>query len=234
MRKSTAKPSELQRGMVIGAYQILSESFYIAQTKRYFVLTRCGCDKLKVVRCDQLHKRNTCICGQSTTGAWNTNHHLHETWKSWQAMLRRVDDTSGNHKVYYSDRGISVCESWRSFDAFVRDIGKRPSSSHTLDRIDGTGDYCKENCRWATSLQQGRNKSNNVVRTFRGITAPVSELSELFGVDKHMVFGRIKRGWSIEAAMTYPKYPRRRYDPPPQDEFEHNTIRMRQSPGQQT
>jgi hypothetical protein len=68
-------------------------------------------------------------------------------------------------RVYaeYGGRGITLCDSWRSFDGFIADMGTRPSPEHGLDRIDVNGPYAPWNCRWATLGVQSRNKRNSVV-----------------------------------------------------------------------
>ena len=87
-----------------------------------------------------------------------TLHPLYQTWKSMKARCYYP----GHISYYrYGARGITVCDEWlNDFWMFVYHIGPKPSSGHSLDRIDNDYIYCPENVRWATNKEQADNRSN--------------------------------------------------------------------------
>jgi hypothetical protein len=82
-------------------------------------------------------------------------------YHSWSSMIQRCTNPKRDAWPLYGGRGITVCDRWRIFAAFLEDMGPRPGDT-TLDRIDPDGNYEPGNCRWATSILQGRNKRNSV------------------------------------------------------------------------
>ncbi len=82
------------------------------------------------------------------------------TREAWRAMVGRCYDPKHHKYERYGKRGITVCPEWRSsYSTFARDMGPKPSPVHTVDRKDPDGNYEKENCRWATPLEQRHNRS---------------------------------------------------------------------------
>lgn len=171
----------------------------------------CKCGAI-VVRCWQhLRSGRTTSCGclkHEATVARLTTHGASKTveHKLWEAMIERCENRNNKHFGLYGGRGIKVCARWReSFAAFLSDMGKRPSTSHSLDRFPNTnGNYEPSNVRWATSKQQGRNKRNNRLLEFNGETLCASEWAERYGLDPSALGARLRLGWSIEAAITTP------------------------------
>jgi hypothetical protein len=124
-------------------------------------LWRCACDCGETVDIlgGNLRRGTSRSCGclkrelQTRHGRYGTpEYHV------WDAMLRRCTNPAHPGYVDYGGRGITVCERWRSFENFYADMGPRPSSKHSLDRVNNDAGYEKSNCRWATASQQGFNK----------------------------------------------------------------------------
>lgn len=91
------------------------------------------------------------------------------TYNSWQSMKSRCRNPKETGYEYYGGRGITYDPEWELFENFYRDMGERPEGM-TLDRIDVNGNYCKENCRWATNETQGRNKRIRKDSIYPGVT----------------------------------------------------------------
>lgn len=90
-----------------------------------------------------------------------TAHGLTKTveYRAWHSMKQRCLNPKCRRWNKYGGRGIAICQKWLdSFEAFLADMGPRPSPDHSIDRIDNDGDYEPGNCRWATRSQQQQNK----------------------------------------------------------------------------
>ena len=125
-------------------------------------------------------------------------------YESWTAMKTRCLNENCPEYVHYGERGITICEEWLlSFKTFYADMGPRPEGT-TLERIDNDGNYCPENCRWATAIDQGRNRRSTLNLTFRGETHCLEEWSIRSGIGQSTLSQRLKLGWSVEKALTTP------------------------------
>ena len=119
-------------------------------------------------------------------------------------MRNRCQSEKNRDYSRYGGRGIQVCERWASFENFVSDMGKKPSPQHTLDRLDPDKDYTPDNCRWATRLEQTRNRSNTMRVEYKGEMWNVAELAQHSGTPYDLLRYRIKRlGMSAETALMH-------------------------------
>lgn len=125
----------------------------------------------------------------------------------WRDMIRRCYSPSRHDYARYGGRGIVVCDRWRqSLLAFNTDMGPRPSAQHSIDRIDNDGNYCPENCRWATLKEQRANRRPvcGLCVDWRGESHNLSEWGRILGFRSRILYSRIRRGWSIEKTLTTP------------------------------
>jgi hypothetical protein len=131
------------------------------------LVCRCDCGEMRNVRPCALKNGNHRSCGCLRRDRVIARNYIHgqslsPTHISWLRMLQRCSDPGAHAYHRYGGRGIKVCEEWRgSFVTFLRDMGERPEG-RTLDRINIDGNYEPSNCRWATRLEQARNKSKPV------------------------------------------------------------------------
>ncbi len=126
-----------------------------------------------------------------------------------QIRGRCLRKTSPAYK-WYGGRGIR-CE-WEDFVSFMGDM-RESYDGHVrihgtrdtqIERVNNDGNYSKENCRWATSLEQGKNRRDNVKLTHRGETHTMSDWARKSGMAHRTLWARLNRGWSIEKALTKP------------------------------
>jgi hypothetical protein len=110
------------------------------------------------------------------------------------------------HRAYknYGGRGITVCERWNSFENFYADVGDRPSPKHSIDRIDNDLGYEPGNVRWADQKTQSRNSRRNRLVAINGETLCLQDWAERMGLGRCTIYDRLRRGWSIERALTTP------------------------------
>jgi hypothetical protein len=122
----------------------------------------------------------------------------------WKKMRQRCTNPKSHNYQWYGGKGVTVCARWSVFKNFKEDMGDRPSREHSIDRIDPNKGYTPGNCRWATMLEQNRNRSTNIYVEKSGETLCLAEWASRLGTDKSTIYRRLKNGWSLEDAITRP------------------------------
>lgn len=129
---------------------------------------------------------------------------------SWSSMRQRCTNPKRRDFARYGAVGISVCDRWSSFKAFLADVGPKPTPLHQLDRYPNpAGNYEPGNVRWATPTEQARNRRYPArLITFDGKTLCVKDWAALTGLSTFTIRYRLNRGWSTERALTLAPYQR--------------------------
>lgn len=150
----------------------------------------------------QMGKQEVSGAVQRTHGESNTR-----LYKAWRNMKNRCLNSKSKDYPDYGGRGIKVCANWiNSYESF-RDwaVSHGYSEELSIDRIDVNGDYCPENCRWATQEQQSRNTRKNIHVEKDGFSGCLLDYCKLHSLNYHTVISRLNLGWPLEEAIEAPK-----------------------------
>lgn len=161
------------------------------------------------------------FCSRSCNAKTTSKKHGHttkngqsRTYNSWATMIQRCTNPANPKHARYGAVGITVCDDWSSFAKFLADMGERPDGT-TLDRVDGALGYSKENCAWATPLQQSSHLKNSVVVSYQGQKYHLSGLARQLGINVATLKFRVKNTWPEERLADKPMLSRRGKRPSP-------------------
>lgn len=181
--------------------QLPSKRHPCGKTSQCF-LAKCTCGNTSEVLWSRLASGKTTSCGCYRVEASRLKQITHgmratPEYAIWCAMRSRTSNPNSRVFRIYGGRGISVCQRWKdSFEAFIADVGRRPSPKHSLERLDVNGDYTPENVVWASMKTQQRNRRNNHMLTIGSETKCLAEWAEISGIQYATLLRRVKVGWS--------------------------------------
>lgn len=164
----------------------------------------CDCGTEKIIRGSALLCKNTSSCGclnSELAAKWGRDSATHKMSKSpefnsWRHLIARCYNKKNAKYKNYGARGIKVCDRWlNSFENFFSDMGKKPSSNHSIDRRDNDGNYEPSNCRWGTMQQQASNKTYTVrIPLSSGATIHQAGLAKELGITPHAIEYHLEKG----------------------------------------
>jgi hypothetical protein len=199
-------------GRCFGRWTVLEEGTPVSNATIW--KCKCACGVIREVRAGHLKSGASVSCGCYSVDVskklffvhGHTLNHKHSpTHNSWRAMKSRCNNEKDSDFNNYGGRGITVCPEWdgeHGFENFLKDMGNRPEGL-SLERIDMNNGYCKENCKWATPLEQANNTRRNHLITFKGETKTIAEWQRFLGFGR-VIGRRLGLGWSIEKSLTTP------------------------------
>jgi hypothetical protein len=171
---------------------------------------QCDCGNVCVARGEDLRSERHQSCGCLQRERVTKHGHssldpkkVSATYRTWLGMVQRCTNPNARGFRRYGGRGISLCDRWRRFELFLKDMGERPQSK-SLDRIDTNGPYSRENCRWATRKEQARNSKANRIIIHQGQSRCLTEWAEIKRLSVGAICHRLQKGWTIAETLETP------------------------------
>ena len=181
----------------------------VGKDKARNILWRCKCDcgNEVIAKACELNRGHchSCGCYQKERASEANKIHgkshtkLHYVWTD---MLKRCDNPNHHAYKWYGGKGVKVCNKWKeyiSFEKWAFENGYKYGL--TIDRIDGNGDYCPENCRWATRKEQSNNLSSCVYFDFMGERLNITQFCTKYDVSAGHFYKIARKNINIQTLM---------------------------------
>lgn len=171
-------------------------------------LCKCDCWNEKIIRRSDLWKTQSCWCifksKDYSLKVWEKNikHWMNNTriYNIWRWIKQRCDNKNLKNFSRYWWKWITYDKKWENFEWFYEDMMYWYSDELSIERIDNNKNYNKENCRWATSKEQQRNKSDTLLYKWK----PLKEYCEEHNISFSAIYTRLQRWMNIEEAILKP------------------------------
>ena len=179
----------------------------------------CICGNTRVLSTKSLRKTRSCGClrairNRERKGSVVTHGMTHSSgYYSWAGMKQRCLCPTSKDYHKYGGRGITIHPEWMDFAVFIKDMGPRPSTRHSIERLKLNGNYEPGNCVWALPKQQANNRRTSHIITYNGITRTLTQWADTLDTTEDVLRRRIYTyNWSVGRALTAPvrKKPRRK------------------------
>ena len=162
---------------------------------------KCDCGREKIIRRGQLTSGDTISCGcywEEKHGTFGLKHGMSKSklYAVWSGMVQRCTNPKASNYYRYGGRGITICDEWRTNSKAFFDwaIANGYSEGLTIERVDNSGSYCPENCRWVGRVTQQNNTRRNHFVTWNGVTHSIAEWSRLLGINHATLRYRVNHG----------------------------------------
>lgn len=200
---------QIQVGLKFNHLTIIEEAGWLLYNTQRTKLVKAQCDCGACIICplNRIKTGNTKSCGclrAKYSGITNKGDDYKRINNMYHHMKSRCYDRNNNRFSRYGGRGIVVCEEWiNDFQAFYFWAVKNGyNKGLQIDRKDNNGNYCPENCRFVTALENSRNTSRNRNIEINGVTKTIAEWAEISNIKQETLGRRVKKGWSEDKLLT--------------------------------
>lgn len=192
--------------MTFGRLKVI-EFAGIAKNRKALWKCECSCENhtIIIVQGSNLRNGNTQSCGclhkEKFTGYKHGYKHT-KLYGVWCGMKSRCQNPNSDSYKNYGGRGIRVCKEWQTFEPFYKwSVDTGYQEGLTIERKDVNGDYCPENCCWATQKVQANNTRTNHFIEYKGKRQTLQQWEEEAGLP---IGQRLSYGWTLEESIETP------------------------------
>ena len=160
----------------------------------------CGCGAVQDFSATRVKNGYVNFCKQCSASIVAEKIKTHgmkysDEYRTWSGIKNRCKNTASKDYYRYGGSGILMCDEWaNNFASFFAYLGKKPSSKHSVDRIDNDKGYEPGNVRWATPTEQAQNKKNTTYVTDGKNVYRINEVAKLLNITRGAAHLRLKRG----------------------------------------
>ena len=192
-----------------GRIQVVKFLYFDKNQHSPFYLCKCDCGKEKIINGYSLKHGKTQSCGCISKEIQHNKKTIFEEDKRlygiWSGIKSRCNNPNTTCSKYYYQKNITICDEWLVWSNFKKwALANGYNDTLTIDRINNKGNYEPSNCRWVNYEEQANNTSNIKLLTFNNITLSLSQWSRKLNIKEPTLSARLKRGWSVEKALTTP------------------------------
>lgn len=190
------------QGQEFGRLTVVDALIVVKNGGKYCKMV-CVCGNTKLFSISNLlhGKSKSCGClAKEVTSARAKTHGKSKTveYATWNRMWSRCTNPIVARYPLYGGRGISVCDRWKSFENFYKDMGPKPSPKHSLGRVDNNGNYEPSNCQWECASDQANNTSQNVFIEWKGQKKTLAQWSKEKEIPYSRIVQRYRSGMDAE------------------------------------
>jgi len=157
----------------------------------------CTCGEHGIVRGAELKNGTSTSCGCFNREII-TKHGMHKSrpYKIWQGLKTKCTNSKQPNHERYGNRGINYPTKWETFEGFWEDMKTSYQDGLTIDRIDNTIGYSKDNCHWITPFEQNRNMRSNIFIEYNGIKYCLTDLATKINVSRRRLYHLHNKGYN--------------------------------------